>query len=105
MVRTISLDACRAFSFAGRKGGAPHGAERAIGARPAGPYSSSSSLTHLLEVLGGIVFPYKLPRRLPAFLVVWRGQPETEAALVDLKGLAAQPSPSTSRQHSGQRRV
>jgi len=23
------------------------------------------------------------------FLVVWRGQPETEAAFVDLKGLAA----------------
>ena len=35
------------------------------------------------------MFPRKLPRRLPAFLAVWRGQPETEAALVDLKGLAA----------------
>ena len=33
--------------------------------------------------------PRKLPRRLPAFLAVWRGQPETEAAFVDLKGLAA----------------
>ena len=33
--------------------------------------------------------PRKLPRRLPAFLAVWRGQSETEAALVDLKGLAA----------------
>ena len=33
--------------------------------------------------------PRKLPRRLPAFLAVWRGQPETEPALVDLKGLAA----------------
>ena len=32
--------------------------------------------------------PRKLPRRLPAFLAVWRGQSETEAALVDLKGLA-----------------
>ena len=39
--------------------------------------------------LNTIVFPRKLPRRLPAFLAVWRGQPETEAALVDLKGLAA----------------
>lgn len=36
-----------------------------------------------------IVFPRKLPGRLPAFLAVWRGQPETEAALVNLKGLAA----------------
>ena len=35
------------------------------------------------------MFPRKLPRRLPAFHAVWRGQPETEAALVDLKGLAA----------------
>ena len=35
------------------------------------------------------MFPRKLPGRLPAFLTVWRGQPETEAALVDLKGLAA----------------
>ena len=35
------------------------------------------------------MFPRKLPRRLLAFLAVWRGQPETEAALVDLKGLAA----------------
>ena len=35
------------------------------------------------------MFPRKLPRRLPAFLTVWRGQPETEAALVDLKGFAA----------------
>ena len=35
------------------------------------------------------MFPRKLPRRLPAFLAVWRGQSETEAALVDLKGLAA----------------
>lgn len=34
------------------------------------------------------MFPRKLPRRLPAFHAVWRGQPETEAALVDLKGLA-----------------
>ena len=40
-------------------------------------------------LLSAIVFPCKLPRRLPAFLVVWRGQPETEAALVDLKGYAA----------------
>ena len=40
-------------------------------------------------LLSAIVFPCKLPRRLPAFLAVWRGQPETEAALVDLKGLAA----------------
>ena len=39
--------------------------------------------------LNTIVFPRKLPRRLPAFLAVWRGQPETEAALVDLKGYAA----------------
>ena len=30
----------------------------------------------------------KLPCCLPVFLAVWRGQPETEAALVDLKGLA-----------------
>ena len=35
------------------------------------------------------MFPRKLPRRFPAFLTVWRSQPETEAALVDLKGLAA----------------
>ena len=35
------------------------------------------------------MFPRKLPRRLPAFLTVWRGQPETEAALIDLKGFAA----------------
>jgi len=35
------------------------------------------------------VFHRKLPRRLPAFHAVWRGQPETEAALVDLKGFAA----------------
>ena len=35
------------------------------------------------------MFPCKLPCRLPAFRAVWRGQPETEAALVDLKGLAA----------------
>ena len=35
------------------------------------------------------MFPRKLPRGFPVFLVVWRGQPETEAALVDLKGLAA----------------
>ena len=41
------------------------------------------------QLLGAVVFPRKLPRRLPAFLAVWRGQPETEAALVDLKGLAA----------------
>ena len=34
------------------------------------------------------MFPRKLPRGFPVFLVVWRGQPETEAALVDLKGLA-----------------
>ena len=31
----------------------------------------------------------KLPCCLPVFLAVWRGQTETEAALVDLKGLAA----------------
>ena len=30
----------------------------------------------------------KLPCCLPVFLAVWRGQTETEAALVDLKGLA-----------------
>ena len=35
------------------------------------------------------MFPCKLPCRLPAFRAVWRCQPETEAALVDLKGLAA----------------
>ena len=35
------------------------------------------------------MFPRKLPRRLPAFLAVWRCQLETEAALVDLKGLVA----------------
>ena len=35
------------------------------------------------------MFPRKLPRRLPAFRAVWRGQSETEAALVDLKSLAA----------------
>ena len=34
------------------------------------------------------MFPRKLPRRLPAFLAVWGGQRSTEAALVDLKGLA-----------------
>lgn len=33
--------------------------------------------------------PRKLPRRPPTFLAVYRGQPESEAALVDLKGLAA----------------
>ena len=32
--------------------------------------------------------PRKLPRRPPTFLAVYRGQPESEAALVDLKGLA-----------------
>ena len=35
------------------------------------------------------MFPRKLPCCVPAFLTVWRGQPETEAALVDLKGFAA----------------
>ena len=33
--------------------------------------------------------PRKLPRRPPTFLAVYRGQPEAEAALVDLKGFAA----------------
>jgi len=35
------------------------------------------------------VFPRKFPCGLPAFLAVYRGQPEAEAALVDLKGFAA----------------
>ena len=39
--------------------------------------------------LGAIAFPRKLPRRPPTFLAVYRGQPEAEAALVDLKGFAA----------------
>lgn len=42
-----------------------------------------------LQPLGAVVFPRKLPRRLPAFLAVWRGQRSAKAALVDLKGLAA----------------
>ena len=35
------------------------------------------------------MFPRKHPRRLPAFLAVWRGQSKTEAPLVNFKGLAA----------------
>ena len=46
-------------------------------------------MPYLLQPLDATVFHRKLPRRLPAFHAVWRGQPETEAALVDLKGLAA----------------
>ena len=45
-------------------------------------------MPYLLQPLDATVFHRKLPRRLPAFHAVWRGQPETEAAFVDLKGLA-----------------
>ena len=43
----------------------------------------------LQQSFGALVFPRKLPPRLPAFLAVWRGQPEPDAALADLKDHAA----------------
>ena len=55
-------------------------ADRAYGAQ---------SIREYISEHGAIVFPRKLPRRLPAFLAVWCGQTETEAALADLKGHAA----------------
>ena len=52
-------------------------------------YHKTMNKSTSFQSVGGVVLSGKLPRRFPAFLTVWGGQTEREAAFLNIKLHAA----------------